>query len=279
VDATGMIAFTGLVVSSVLLAVQFAAGQYSPRLVLWFRRDQLVRHAIGSFLAASVFALVALHAIEDRPASFSPDITVIGGFALLVGAAVLFLLLLQRVLDGLRPRAPYAGVARVGIHAVRAVYPLGLAEPDPLSRNGEHWRSPAPRELPVRHGAGVVTSCDASVLLAAAELASRNLEASFAVDARGVPCLVWRTPDWSDLMDLAFEDIREYGAGSVQVMRRLRAALEDLRAATPVQRHDAIERHVASLDETARRACPAGTAEESVAARADRTGPGMARCT
>jgi len=36
---------------------------------------------------------------------------------------------------------------------------------------------------------------------------------------------------------------------------------------------------VASLDETVRRACPAGTAEESVAARADRTGLGMARCS
>jgi uncharacterized membrane protein len=50
--ATGMIAFTGLVVASVLLAVQFAAGQYSPRLVLALRNDQLVKHAIGSFLAA-----------------------------------------------------------------------------------------------------------------------------------------------------------------------------------------------------------------------------------
>jgi uncharacterized membrane protein len=40
--ATGMIAFTALVVSSVLLVVQFAAAQYSPRLVLWFRRDPIV---------------------------------------------------------------------------------------------------------------------------------------------------------------------------------------------------------------------------------------------
>ena len=37
--ATGMIAFTGFVLASVLVVVQFAAGQYSPRLVLWFRRD------------------------------------------------------------------------------------------------------------------------------------------------------------------------------------------------------------------------------------------------
>jgi uncharacterized membrane protein len=64
--ATGMIAFTGLVVSSVLVAVQFAAGQYSPRLVLWFRRDPIVLNAIGSFLAAPLFALVALRELERQ---------------------------------------------------------------------------------------------------------------------------------------------------------------------------------------------------------------------
>src|SRR5262245_20121339 len=42
--ATGMIAFTGFVLAGVLLVVQFAAGQYSPRLVLWFRRDTLTKH-------------------------------------------------------------------------------------------------------------------------------------------------------------------------------------------------------------------------------------------
>jgi uncharacterized membrane protein len=57
--ATGMIAFTGLVVSGILVVVQFSAGQYSPRLVLWFRRDLLVKHAIGSFLAVPLYALVA----------------------------------------------------------------------------------------------------------------------------------------------------------------------------------------------------------------------------
>jgi len=50
--ATGMIAFTGFVVAGVLVVVQFAAGQYSPRLVLWFRRDALMKHAIGCFLAS-----------------------------------------------------------------------------------------------------------------------------------------------------------------------------------------------------------------------------------
>ena len=63
--ATGMIAFTGFVLSGVLLVVQFAAGSYSPRLVLWFRRDHLIKHAIGIFLAAFVFALVALRRLDE----------------------------------------------------------------------------------------------------------------------------------------------------------------------------------------------------------------------
>jgi hypothetical protein len=81
--ATGMIAFTGLVVASVLVAVQFAAGQYSPRLVLWFRRDPIVLNAIGSFLAAPLFALVALGELERQQVTYTTDVTVITSLALL----------------------------------------------------------------------------------------------------------------------------------------------------------------------------------------------------
>ena len=70
--ATGMIAFTGFVVAGLLVVVQFAAAQYSPRLVLWFRRDTLVKHAIGVFLAAFVYALVALWRLEADVADSRP---------------------------------------------------------------------------------------------------------------------------------------------------------------------------------------------------------------
>jgi hypothetical protein len=35
------------VLSGLLVVVQFAAGQSSPRLALWFRRDRLIKHTIG----------------------------------------------------------------------------------------------------------------------------------------------------------------------------------------------------------------------------------------
>ena len=121
-----MIAFTGLVVASVLVLVQFAASQYSPRLVAWFRRDRLVRHAIGSFLAAPLFALVALRVLQRAHTPFAPDVTVATTLVLLIAAALLFLALLQRVIDRLRPRSVYASVARGGVRALRAIYPLVL---------------------------------------------------------------------------------------------------------------------------------------------------------
>ena len=95
--ATGMIAFTGFVVASVLVVVQFAAGQYTPRLILWFRRDPVVKHAIGSFLAAFLFSLVALRELPPVTSNASPDLTV--GLALIAA----------RRRDGVLPRAAAAG--------------------------------------------------------------------------------------------------------------------------------------------------------------------------
>src|SRR5262249_45735614 len=111
------------------------------------------------------------------------------------------------------------------------------------------------------------------------ELAGRNLEASFALDERGATRLVWRSPGWSDLLDLAFEEIRFYGADSVQVTRRLRAVLEDLRAATPFERHAAIDAQLAWLGEAVSRTVAPGSAEEVIAGQPDRIGLGLARCT
>ena len=146
--ATGMIAFTGLVIASVLVVVQFAAGQYSPRLILWFRRDRLVKHAMGSFLAAFLYALVALREFERRNVDYAPDLTVTLALVLLIGASVLFLALLQRTMDRLRPRAIYAAVSREAVAAIHAVYPrpLGAAAGRGGADDDRSWA--LPRRVP-----------------------------------------------------------------------------------------------------------------------------------
>jgi len=361
--ATGMIAFTGFVVASVLVVVQFAAGQYSPRLVLWFRRDALTKHAIGCFLAAFAYALVALRQIEGQEAGFSPGVTVTVALAILIGSCVLFLALLQRVTDRLRPRTLFGAVVREGIHAARETYPHELGDPARLDRS---WAADDPQPVALHGRAGVVASFDRSALVAAAtrsgavielvpavgefvdphgellrvhggtvghgsldglvrvadertieqdpafamrivvdtairalspaindpttavhaldvlevlvrELAGRDLELSLARDGAGDVRLVWRSPSWEDVLDLAFGEIRHYGAGSMQICRRLRAVLEDLLASTPRQRHPAIEAQLTRLDASVHGAFPAGSPELETALAADRTGLGLAR--
>src|SRR6516164_9951688 len=58
--ASGMMALTGIVFAMGFVMVQFSSIAYSPRLVLWFARDRILFHALGSFSATFIFALATL---------------------------------------------------------------------------------------------------------------------------------------------------------------------------------------------------------------------------
>jgi uncharacterized membrane protein len=53
-----------------------------------------------------------------------------------------------------------------------------------------------------------------------------------------------RVLDWDGYVRLAFDEIRLAGAGSPQVARRLRAALEGLKTVAPPARHPALDRQL-----------------------------------
>jgi len=109
------------------------------------------------------------------------------------------------------------------------------------------------------------------------ELATRDLEASVARGPDGVVRLAWRSPSWADVLDLAFDEIRYYGATSLQITRRLRALLEDVRASTPPLRHPALDDHLGRLDAAVAAAHAPGSADLAVARGADRLGLGLTR--
>jgi uncharacterized membrane protein len=71
--------------------------------------------------------------------------------------------------------------------------------------------------------------------------------ASADVPSQGV---VLRTRRWDDVVELSFTEIRQYGGSSVQVVRRLRALLEDLRGRVLPERREAVEDELARLDAT-----------------------------
>ena len=109
------------------------------------------------------------------------------------------------------------------------------------------------------------------------DLAGRDLEAPVARGADGAVRLAWPAPRWPDLLDLAFDEIRAYGASSVQICRRLRALLEDLCATTPPVRHAALDEQLARLDAAIALAFPHGSPERDLALGADRLGLGLDR--
>jgi len=59
-------------------------------------------------------------------------------------------------------------------------------------------------------------------------LGRRQLDAGYARDSDGTIRVTFPVPTWRDYLALSFDEIRQYGATSIQVGRRLRAALVGL---------------------------------------------------
>jgi uncharacterized membrane protein len=72
-------------------------------------------------------------------------------------------------------------------------------------------------------------------------------------DESGRAGLLLRTPNWEDFVHVCFREIRQCGASSLQVERRLRAMIEHLLATLPAHRHPALLIELDLLDRTAQR--------------------------
>jgi uncharacterized membrane protein len=75
-------------------------------------------------------------------------------------------------------------------------------------------------------------------------------------DAQGQLRLVYRTPEWEDFVQIATTEIRQYGRDSMQVQRRLRAMLGDLIETLPPHRHAVLQKELALLGTSSKRAFP-----------------------
>jgi uncharacterized membrane protein len=78
---------------------------------------------------------------------------------------------------------------------------------------------------------------------------------------------------WSDYLTLSVTEIREYGASSIQVVRRLRAMLEELAESVLPERREAVLHELTRLD-GALAAEWGNTVDFDLAGRSDRQGIG-----
>jgi len=81
-------------------------------------------------------------------------------------------------------------------------------------------------------------------------LGRRRLEIGTYRDTAGNPKFLMRYPTWEDFLRLALDEIRFYGANSVQVMRRMKALIAELLLILPEERSSALHYWQARLQST-----------------------------
>ena len=108
-------------------------------------------------------------------------------------------------------------------------------------------------------------------------LAQRSFDRGAVRDAAGAIRVVIPQASWEDYLNLAFDEIRQYGVGSVQVIRRMRAALGALAATIMTsERAAAVQRYLLHLDK-AIESSPLDAEDRVLAGKMDRQGLGLSR--
>jgi uncharacterized membrane protein len=108
-------------------------------------------------------------------------------------------------------------------------------------------------------------------------LGRRQLDAGYARDPAGTIRVTFPVPTWEDYLHLSFDEIRQYGGGSVQVVRRLRAALRGLADSITVpERRNAVLRYLDHLNRGVGRST-FDDQDQAAALEEDRQGLGLSR--
>ncbi|MFF6947503.1 DUF2254 domain-containing protein [Streptomyces iakyrus] len=106
-----------------------------------------------------------------------------------------------------------------------------------------------------------------------AALSRRPLDAALHRDRAGAVRLVQPVPDWTELVDLGFAEVRGCAVGSPQISRRMLAGLDDLLLLAPPERREPLLRHRELLRQAVDLAAPTA-ADRDFALRPDRQGIG-----
>jgi uncharacterized membrane protein len=107
-------------------------------------------------------------------------------------------------------------------------------------------------------------------------LGTRDLDVGRVRDRHGAVRVIYPTPSWDDFLALAFDEIRMYGANSMQVARRLGALLADLEEVVPPDRRHAVRVHAERVRASIVRSF-ADEADRAEALVVDRQGLGLGR--
>jgi uncharacterized membrane protein len=76
----------------------------------------------------------------------------------------------------------------------------------------------------------------------------RDLRTDQILNKSGKLRVLFRTPNWDDFINLAFSEIRACGSNNLQIVRRLRAMIDNLVQTLPDHRHAALVQELSLLE-------------------------------
>jgi uncharacterized membrane protein len=171
--ASSMFTFVVFVSSALLVAVQLASAQLTPRIIALVYNDPVYRFALTLFVFTFTFSLATLLRITSSVPLLTAHVAAYG----CVVSLGVFLYMIDHVGKALRPSGALRAVAREGRQVIASVYPQRLAEA------GEGKAPEAvsdPRDEPTAtissDGDGVVLAFDQEGLLALARQADCVIE-------------------------------------------------------------------------------------------------------
>ncbi len=105
---------------SLLVAIQVASGQLTPRIIATtLLRDNVVRYSVGLFVFSLVFAVMALDRLEKTVHEMVTFVTALLG----ITCMAMFLFLIDYAARLLRPVSILARVGDEGVAVIKSVYP------------------------------------------------------------------------------------------------------------------------------------------------------------
>jgi uncharacterized membrane protein len=169
--ASAMFTFVVFVCSALLVAVQLATAQLTPRIIAIVFNHSAVKFALTLFVFTFTFTLATMIRITD----YVPPLTSTVASYSSVASLVIFLFLIDHVGKALRPSGAVWAVGSLGRGVIQSVYPRLLGQlhtpaPSPTAFDGE------PTRVVLNRRDGVVLAFDIPGLVALARRADCIVE-------------------------------------------------------------------------------------------------------
>jgi uncharacterized membrane protein len=168
-----LLTFLVFVISSMLLIVQIASAQLTPRIIALAFSSRVSQIVLGVFVFTYMYTIATLARIDEQLSPFTVSIAVIGTLA----SIVVFFWFAQRLGISLRPVSILERVGEETRYVVEAIYPNRFSPNDNARKD---WRTAyqgqSSRIIPNQGSSGVLLAFGTAELVAAATQANALIE-------------------------------------------------------------------------------------------------------